>query len=175
MTYGGSSTTIKCSKESKTVSFDVTNQANSVTISTSDPTRAYIDHIVICDGEANVEQVEELLSSGNDSGIVSSTKSTLYKDIKDTNHLFSNLTQREYEYRVKAYNTNDDLESKWSNWIKVVLEIPDDISQISDETNSNTAEIYTLGGIKMESSLNALPKGIYLIRRGNHVEKVMKK
>lgn len=175
ITYGRTSTTIKCGRESKVIVFDVASEDNSVTISTGEPTRTYIDRIVICDGEANVEQVEELLSSGNDSGIVSSTKSTLYKDIKDTNHLFSNLTQREYEYRVKAYNTNDDLESKWSNWIKVVLEIPDDISQISDETNSNTAEIYTLGGIKMESSLNALPKGIYLIRRGNHVEKVMKK
>lgn len=173
ITYGSASTTIKCGRESKTFVFDVTNEDKSVTIATGDPTRAFIDRIVICDGEANVEQVEELLSSGSDSGVVTSTKSTLYTGLKYTSHLFSNLSQREYEYRVKAYNENDDLESKWSNWIKVVLEIPDAILQINDEIESKAAEIYTLGGIYMGSSLDTLSKGIYLVKRGKQVRKVM--
>ena len=57
--------------------------------------------------------------------------------------------------------------------MKVVAPIASGISSVEDAVNA-PVEVYTLNGVKVGSSLDGLKKGIYLVKKGNKVQKVLK-
>lgn len=50
----------------------------------------------------------------------------------------------------------------------------DAIANVEAEAENAPVEVYTLGGVKVGNSLNGLAKGIYVVKQGNQVKKVMK-
>lgn len=48
------------------------------------------------------------------------------------------------------------------------------VTGVGADASNAPVEVYTLGGVKVGSSLNGLQKGIYIIKQGGTVKKVMK-
>ena len=48
------------------------------------------------------------------------------------------------------------------------------VTVVGADASNAPVEVYTLGGVKVGSSLNGLQKGIYIIKQGGTVKKVMK-
>ena len=48
------------------------------------------------------------------------------------------------------------------------------VTSVGADVSNAPVEVYTLGGVKVGSSLNGLQKGIYIIKQGGTVKKVMK-
>ena len=48
------------------------------------------------------------------------------------------------------------------------------VTGVGADASNAPVEVYTLGGVKVGSSLNGLQKGIYIVKQGGTVKKVMK-
>lgn len=57
--------------------------------------------------------------------------------------------------------------------MKVVAPVASGISSVENAENA-PVEVYTLNGVKVGSSLDGLKSGIYLVKKGNKVQKVLK-
>lgn len=57
--------------------------------------------------------------------------------------------------------------------MKVVAPVASGISSVKDAANA-PVEVYSLNGVKVGSSLDGLKSGIYLVKKGNKVQKVLK-
>jgi hypothetical protein len=57
--------------------------------------------------------------------------------------------------------------------MKVVAPVESGISSVENAENA-PVEVYTLNGVKVGSSLDGLKSGIYLVKKGNKVQKVLK-
>ena len=72
------------------------------------------------------------------------------------------------------YVSTADVAPTWEvDNMKVVAPIASGISSVEDAGNA-PVEVYTLNGVKVGSSLDGLKKGIYLVKKGNKVQKVLK-
>jgi len=152
------------------------NESESVTITTTgNDYRAIINQIVIIDGLSTTSDIESVLSLGKESGKSQSTTTTMYKGIDGNSYLFSGLEGLEYWYRVKSSDGN--LLSDWSNQIHVVIK---DATSISTPLfiNKSSVKIYNLNGVLITTApdleySNILPSGIYIIKSGESVKKII--
>ena len=163
-----------------TVSFNLSsNESTTITISTTTSnTRAFIYEIAILNGSATTEDIENMLSSGTSSTNGTSRISTIYKGLTSTSYTFDGLTGSKYWYRVKA--TDETLVSDWSNLIEVNLPISTGIMLLEEPQLSDILEIYSLNGVHLmtvqsNSSLETLPKGIYILKHGNRTMKYIQR
>ncbi|MBP5380341.1 MAG: M6 family metalloprotease domain-containing protein [Bacteroidaceae bacterium] len=146
-----------------------------VTISTtSGNKRAYIDRIVICDGEATAEEVSALLASSSNAPKKAIRKTT-YTGLTGTSYTFTNLTGKEYYYRVKALTATSS--SAWSDLIHVILSSSNAVQDIDLDSSDKPARIYTLSGVFVKHAdgydwKTGLPKGIYIVKQGNRARKL---
>ena len=174
VTYGGQTITLSSKGEGVAMVFPKSNNS-SISISTTSPSRAYINQIFICDGETNASDIESFLFDEKAVISIKSTKSTLYPDIQTNSYKLTNLYAKEYYYRVKAVNSKG--ESEWSNTIEIKLADATDIDiPLKDEIFP--IEIYSTNGIlvKRENStrfLNNLSKGIYIVKQNKTIYKII--
>ena len=90
-----------------------------------------------------------------------------------TSYEFKNLDDGAvYYYRVKA--SDGDVASAFSDYVEVAL-LSTEINEVV--SNSDWCEVYTISGVKVYTgSFNAatrLPKGIYIVKNGMDVKKVL--
>lgn len=77
-------------------------------------------------------------------------------------------------YIAYKYVSTADVAPTWEvDNMKVVAPIASGISSVEDAVNA-PVEVYTLNGVKVGASLDGLKKGIYLVKKGNKVQKVLK-
>ena len=99
---------------------DITSDIK-VTFGTSKPTRAYISYICIIDGYAEDEDIDAIISDAKKRSAAPqrANKQTI-TNVSGTSYTFSNLTAKQYTYRVKAVTAIG--ESGWSNRVSVELQ-----------------------------------------------------
>ena len=157
------------------VTADAPNGNFTVTISTtSGNKRAYIDRIVICDGEATAGEISALLNSSSNAP-KKATRKTTYTGLTGTSYTFTNLTGTEYYYRVKAVTATSS--STWSDLKHVTLSSLDDIQDIDLDSSDKPICVYTLSGLLVKRAVGkgwktGLPKGIYIVKQGNRSKKL---
>ncbi|MBR4757370.1 MAG: fibronectin type III domain-containing protein, partial [Bacteroidaceae bacterium] len=157
------------------VTADAPNGNFTVTISTtSGNKRAYIDRIVICDGEATAGEISALLNSSSNAP-KKATRKTTYTGLTGTSYTFTNLTGTEYYYRVKAVTATSS--STWSDLKHVTLSSLDDIQDIDLDSSDKPICVYTLSGLLVKRAVGkgwktGLPKGIYIVKQGNRTRKL---
>lgn len=110
--------------------------------------------------------------------LLSKESATLVENVTttDTSYTFTGLTAgAKYRYSVKAYDALD-VESLRSNYVYVTL-----LSTGIDDVRAATTEFVTVyssnGNVVysgLRSSMPELPRGIYIVRCGDKVEKVVK-
>lgn len=64
-----------------------------------------------------------------------------------------------------------------ANGVLPVLYVESDgssVAGVGTDTSSAPVEVYTLGGVKVGDSLNGLQKGIYIVKQGQQVKKVVR-
>lgn len=77
-------------------------------------------------------------------------------------------------YIAFKYVSTADAAPTWEvDNVKVTAPVSSGISSVEDADNASV-EVYNLNGVKVGSSLDGLNKGIYLVKKGNKVQKVLK-
>lgn len=77
-------------------------------------------------------------------------------------------------YIAYKYVSTADVAPTWEvDNMKVVAPVESGISSVENAENA-PVEVYTLNGVKVGSSLDGLKSGIYLVKKGNKVQKVLK-
>lgn len=77
-------------------------------------------------------------------------------------------------YIAFKYVSTADAAPTWEvDNLKVTAPVSSGISSVEDVVNA-PVEVYNLNGVKVGSSLDGLNKGIYLVKKGNKVQKVLK-
>lgn len=77
-------------------------------------------------------------------------------------------------YIAYKYVSTADVAPTWEvDNMKIVAPLESGISSVEDAENA-PVEVYTLNGVKVGSSLDGLKSGIYLVKKGNKVQKVLK-
>lgn len=77
-------------------------------------------------------------------------------------------------YIAFKYVSTADAAPTWEvDNLKVTAPVSSGISSVEDAVNA-PVEVYNLNGVKVGSSLDGLTKGIYLVKKGNKVQKVLK-
>ena len=77
-------------------------------------------------------------------------------------------------YIAYKYVSTTDAAPTWEvDNMKVVAPVASGISSVEDAANA-PVEVYSLNGVKVGSSLDGLKSGIYLVKKGNKVQKVLK-
>lgn len=77
-------------------------------------------------------------------------------------------------YIAFKYVSTADVAPTWEvDNMKVVAPAESGISSVENAENA-PVEVYTLNGVKVGSSLDGLKSGIYLVKKGNKVQKVLK-
>lgn len=77
-------------------------------------------------------------------------------------------------YIAFKYVSTADAAPTWEvDNLKVTAPVSSGISSVEDAVNA-PVEVYNLNGVKVGSSLDGLNKGIYLVKKGNEVQKVLK-
>lgn len=77
-------------------------------------------------------------------------------------------------YIAFKYVSTADVAPTWEvDNMKIVAPLESGISSVEDAENASV-EVYTLNGVKVGSSLDGLKSGIYLVKKGNKVQKVLK-
>ena len=75
------------------------------------------------------------------------------------------------------YNSFGSYETAQEGGILPYLYVETDgqsIESVGADNADAPVEVYTLGGVKVGDSLNGLQKGIYIVKQGNKVQKVLK-
>ena len=149
-----------------------------VSFSTTNPTRGYINSIKIFNGIGDVEDIEKN-SKERKSSPSKAKRTFLYPGLTSTSYTFTDLVSYNYRFRIKAITV--DSESKWSDFVSVVLPGGTDaISTLSSNNSSDIVEVYSLGGVLLKRSTisswsHGLNHGIYIVRQNGVNKKVIKK
>lgn len=118
-------------------------------------------------GNLTLYEVTMLNDEGTGTEQVQGTKSEYTYDTQHGNAT-KEVTEYEYNYETQAYDP----------YSRVVTEDFVDIATAIHGVNQTEAnaqtEVYSLHGAKVGSSLNALPHGLYLVKRGGRTVKTVK-
>ena len=92
-------------------------------------------------------------------------------ETEETSYTFTDLEpDTEYKYRVRAIDA-DGNDSEYSEFVFVVLGTPTEIEDVTVDENE-PATIYDVMGRKVDSITS---KGLYIIRQGSKVTKILVK
>ena len=89
----------------------------------------------------------------------------------------TNVDMNKWVQYSSKYNSFGSYETAQEGGILPYLYVETDgqsIESVGADNADAPVEVYTLGGVKVGDSLNGLQKGIYIVKQGNKVQKVLK-